>query len=754
MLRSNPRRFGRRALGALLVGVVSAASLVTLVAPASAAPPVGPSPAANATMTATPVDGLVAGQNVGYRIQTSGTTKLFGVAAHLCRTGLTGYNDSNFGYADASADRCVNSAPGQIVSGGLTAGTTYEQSTPFTGAEDDSGVINFTVGTGTVQWVNDLGGGPYTLTCDATHPCDLVVKVSLTGSPATTFFTQTLTFASAPNAPTGVTATAGSGQVTLNWTLPSQGAPFSSQHVHFVAPGAAGADIPLSGSATSTIVSGLANFTQYCFTIDATNGIGTGPASSPAACATPGPAGPAAVSASPGDGQVTLSWPSGGGTVTNHQVTVAPVPGGGNCATGTCLTGSTSNSFTVTGLTNGTTYTFTVAYVFAGGNSAPSPSASAAPGGAVIRQAITVTRPDGVLVISQYCSGSPTDAAGNFDPSNNNGNVAPNPIPNTLCNLTLSGPRSSRVFADVISAEPRTVHDAVTNGSTTVTSATAVFTANDVNQFVTGNGIPANTRIVTVTNATTVVLSNAATITFDGGDLSIAGNTLNFGTVSGFSITPSASSTFAAADVNDEIEGVQIPGGSHITNVVSATAVDISAPANNASNGFSARQWTVAPTPAHLITSGPHAGQYLEAQGKLRQIYVVDTRTADTGWTATGQVSAFSNGTATFSGDNLGWTPKNITKFSQPFTAPGESAYTMQPTKGASVAPGTGFGLGTGTTPSTDTLVSGNVPGVTLGYALTGHGLGLAALDADLLLWIPVQKPAGVYSATLTLTAV
>ena len=60
---------------------------------------------------------------------------------------------------------------------------------------------------------------------------------------------------------------------------------------------------------------------------------------------------------------------------------------------------------------------------------------------------------------------------------------------------------------------------------------------------------------------------------------------------------------------------------------------------------------------------------------------MVDTRTADTGWTATGQVSNFSNGTPSFSGNNLGWTPKTMHAFSQPFIAP-DRPYSMSPRQG------------------------------------------------------------------------
>ena len=81
------------------------------------------------------------------------------------------------------------------------------------------------------------------------------------------------------------------------------------------------------------------------------------------------------------------------------------------------------------------------------------------------------------------------------------GMQAGRPIQNWSCNL---GTSSSR-----------TVSDAVTNGTTTVTSATASFVSSgyntDVGRIVTGTNIPLFTVITAVVNATTVTISQAAT---------------------------------------------------------------------------------------------------------------------------------------------------------------------------------------------------------------------------------------------------
>ena len=71
------------------------------------------------------------------------------------------------------------------------------------------------------------------------------------------------------------------------------------------------------------------------------------------------------------------------------------------------------------------------------------------------------------------------------------------------------------------STAARSVSDMVTNGTTTITSATAAFTGNDIHLGVTGTNIPANDYIVSVTNATTAILNAAATGSGSGGTLSI-----------------------------------------------------------------------------------------------------------------------------------------------------------------------------------------------------------------------------------------
>ena len=135
----------------------------------------------------------------------------------------------------------------------------------------------------------------------------------------------------------------------------------------------------LTGStATSYTVTGLANGTAYTFTVAAINANGTGAASSASAPITPSavPGAPTAVTGTPGNGTVALGWSApasnGGSPITGYRIT----PFIGTTAQTAILTGSTATSYTVTGLANGTAYTFTVAAINANGTGAAS-SASA-----------------------------------------------------------------------------------------------------------------------------------------------------------------------------------------------------------------------------------------------------------------------------------------------------------------------------------------------------------------------------------------
>jgi hypothetical protein len=112
------------------------------------------------------------------------------------------------------------------------------------------------------------------------------------------------------------------------------------------------------------------------------------------------PGAPAGATATPGDGQVTVSWtaPSDGGSaISGYTVSGS----GGSCTT-------TNTTCTVTGLTNGTTYSFTVTATNAVGAGVSSTAVSAAPYPATIMSAARLSLwLDGADTSTMF-----TDAAG------------------------------------------------------------------------------------------------------------------------------------------------------------------------------------------------------------------------------------------------------------------------------------------------------------------------------------------------------
>ena len=115
----------------------------------------------------------------------------------------------------------------------------------------------------------------------------------------------------------------------------------------------------VAASTLTCTVTGLDPEQDYYFTVVAMSVAGWGSASQPSNTIRPLapelPGAPTDVVATPGDGQATLIWiaPSSAGSSPVVEYRVASIPEGGSCT-------STAPRCTVTGLTNGTAYTFTV----------------------------------------------------------------------------------------------------------------------------------------------------------------------------------------------------------------------------------------------------------------------------------------------------------------------------------------------------------------------------------------------------------
>jgi len=157
-----------------------------------------------------------------------------------------------------------------------------------------------------------------------------------------------------PDAPTAVSGIAGNAQAIISFTPPLfNGGSTINNYTVTSTPG----NFTATGNASPITVTGLTNGTQYIFTVVATNSVGDSFPSAPSDSITPVtvPDAPTFVIATEGNKQASISFTAplfdGGTPITSYTATSTP----GN------FTGSASSSpIIVTGLTNGTTYTFKV----------------------------------------------------------------------------------------------------------------------------------------------------------------------------------------------------------------------------------------------------------------------------------------------------------------------------------------------------------------------------------------------------------
>ena len=237
--------------------------------------------------------------------------------------GVTAYVVTPYiGAVAKPASTFLSTATTQTITG-LTSGSTY---------------------TFKVHAVNTTGAGPDSAASNA-----IVVGGTLPSAPA--FLSSSA-------------GTSGNGQATVSWwPANGNGSPITKYIVTPYIGGVAQVPQTFNSAANSDVVTGLTNGTSYTFTVQAVTAAGTGPASNMSPALLVGlPSAPAFLTSSAGtsgNGQATVTWwPSNGNGSAITKYIVTPYVGGVAQAPQTF--NSSSNSAVVTGLTNGTTYTFKV----------------------------------------------------------------------------------------------------------------------------------------------------------------------------------------------------------------------------------------------------------------------------------------------------------------------------------------------------------------------------------------------------------
>jgi hypothetical protein len=313
------------------------------------------------------------------------------------------------------------------ISNGGSAITNY-RIVPFIGATAQTPVI---VGNVLSDIVTGLvNGTTYTFTVAATN----TVGTSSASSPSSSATPVTV-----PGAPGLTSATSGNAQVTLAWTAPtSNGGSTITGYTVLRGTTTGGESVVATGVTGLTFTdTGRTNGTTYFYEVEAVNSVGAStPSNERSATPATVPAAPT-FSATPvanADGTVGVTWgapANNGAPITTYTVT--PTPACSACG-GLTISGSpASASTTITGLTGGTAYTFTVRATNLVGTSPASassnpvtplaPAPSSAPAGAtssanctsqsasgscpVTDEATTATATgEGSLTVAQY-SGTP-----------------------------------------------------------------------------------------------------------------------------------------------------------------------------------------------------------------------------------------------------------------------------------------------------------------------------------------------------------
>ncbi|MFY9242351.1 MAG: BspA family leucine-rich repeat surface protein, partial [Polaribacter sp.] len=260
-----------------------------------------------------------------------------------------------FEVAKAAASISFGSAPSVLVgaTGDVSATATSGETVVFTSDSTDYCTVSGATVTG-------VTAGTCVISGSAPEGANYVAAGPTTQSFAVGKGTQTITFGEAPSVVVG-----GTGDVSAS-TDSSSPVTFSS---------ATSGVCTVSGSTVTGVTAG--DCVIKANAVADTNYNAAAQAEQSFEVSTTNPGVPTAVFGTPGNGEVVLTWlapnDTGGSAITGYKVEQSD---GGDWTTVVADTGSTENAYTVTGLTNESSYTFRLSTITPVGASAPSAETS------------------------------------------------------------------------------------------------------------------------------------------------------------------------------------------------------------------------------------------------------------------------------------------------------------------------------------------------------------------------------------------
>ncbi len=267
-----------------------------------------------------------------------------------------------------------------------------------------NGAISYAVYRGTtsgseVSIVSGLAGLSYSDTA-VTSGTTYYYKVAAVNANGASLMSNEALATLPPLAPANLSATGGSGSVSLSWTA-SAGA--TSYNVYRGTSSGSESAIASGIAAPSYLDTAVTGGMTYYYKVAAVNGGGSGPLSNEAS-ATPAPLAPANLTAVGGNASVSLTWTPSTGA--NSYVVFRGTSAGGE-STAAIASGVVAASYADNGLTNGTTYYYRVAAVNIAGTSPLSNETSAMSSGGCAPAGLTATGGDVSVVLTwNACPGA------------------------------------------------------------------------------------------------------------------------------------------------------------------------------------------------------------------------------------------------------------------------------------------------------------------------------------------------------------
>ena len=170
-----------------------------------------------------------------------------------------------------------------------------------------------------------------------------------------------VTPATTPAAPAAPSATRGNASLEVSWLPPAANGSTIISYTATASPGGASCTYTVASPETDTCtINGLNNGTSYTVSVTATNGVGASDSSAPSSPVTPAtnPGAPTITSVTGGNAQATIAWTDGASNGSDITAQTISVYSGSTLVT--TKTNCSGSPCTVTGLANGTSYTFKV----------------------------------------------------------------------------------------------------------------------------------------------------------------------------------------------------------------------------------------------------------------------------------------------------------------------------------------------------------------------------------------------------------